>query len=112
MKMLTKALLEEFAKTGSQEKNDDPDVIAVFFYANFYWFATEYEPEAREFFGYVSMFNDWNDEFGYFSLDELEQPLPPFGLSVERDLYWKRKPLSLALKEKGRNVPSFLVKEE
>ena len=32
---------------------------------------TEYFPEEREFFGYVSIFGDHCDEWGYFSLDEI-----------------------------------------
>jgi len=40
------------------------------------------------FFGYVSLFGDWNDEWGYFSLAELESYISPWGLGIERDLYW------------------------
>ena len=30
-------------------------------------------------------------EWGYFSLDELQSYKGPFGLGIERDLYWKEK---------------------
>jgi hypothetical protein len=33
-------------------------------------------------------------EFGYFSLDELQNIRGPLGLQVERDLYFKPKPVS------------------
>ena len=33
-------------------------------------------------------------ELGYFTLNELKSVRCPLGLSVERDLYWKEKPLS------------------
>jgi hypothetical protein len=38
-------------------------------------------------------------EIGYFSLSELEKIRGPLGLKVERDLYWKPKPLSEVKKE-------------
>jgi hypothetical protein len=43
-------------------------------------------------------------ELGYFSLDELESVRGPFGLKIERDLYWKPKTLrEVMAKENGRN---------
>jgi len=36
------------------------------------------------FFGYVSIFGDWNDELGYFMLDELEGLKLPYGMTIER----------------------------
>ena len=46
------------------------------------------------FFGYVSIFNDDCDEWGYFSLTELETIKGRFGLGIERDLYFKSRPFS------------------
>ena len=63
------------------------------------WFATSYDPETRTFFGYVSIFCDYNDEWGSFSLEELESYGGPFGLSIERDLYFTPKVASQALSE-------------
>jgi len=54
------------------------------------WYATEYNPEERTFFGLVDGFVK---ELGYFNLDELKTLRGPFGLPVERDLYWKPTPL-------------------
>ena len=54
------------------------------------WWASEYDPEEHLFFGLVEGFER---EYGYFSLDELEEIRGPGGLTVERDLYWKPKPL-------------------
>ena len=52
------------------------------------WYAVEYDPETRIFYGFASLFNDWNDECGSFSLDELEAiRFPPFNLGIERDMY-------------------------
>lgn len=101
MKLLTKEIEKQFKKTGRQEEVEDPIVIARFFYPSgtATWYATEYNPEERMFFGYVSLFNDHNNEFGYFSLDELESIRGQFGLGIERDMYFDPKPLSEAKAE-------------
>lgn len=105
MKLLTKALLDRFAKVGSQESKKDPLVIAKFFNPGGAgtWFATEYDPNEKMFFGYVSIFGDWNDEWGYFSLEELESIRGQFGLGIERDLYFTEKPFSEAKRQLSVN---------
>lgn len=98
MKLLTKELEARFAKVGSQENEKDPLVIAKFFNPTGAgtWYATEYDPIDKIFFGYVSIFGDWNDEWGYFSLAELEDFKGAFGLGIERDLHFGEKPMSEA----------------
>jgi hypothetical protein len=55
----------------------------------------DYEVIDKLFFGYVSIFGDHCDEWGYFRLSELESvKCPPFGLGIERDLYFDPKPIS------------------
>jgi len=90
MKLMTKALEERFAKVGRQDEVSDPLVIAHYFNPAGVgdWYATEYDPVDRIIFGYGSIFNDWNDEWGYTSLDELEAYIGPLDLGIERDLYW------------------------
>ena len=96
MQLLTKALLQRFEKVGRQEYKKDPIVIAKFFNPTGAgtWYATEYDPTDKMFFGYVSIFGDWNDEWGSFSLDELENYRGMFGLGIERDLYFDEQPIS------------------
>lgn len=96
MQLLTKALLKRFAKVGRQEDKKDPVVIAKFFNpaGAGTWYATEYDQEEKMFFGYVSIFGDWNDEWGYFSLKELEDYTSPFGTGIERDRYFSECPAS------------------
>jgi hypothetical protein len=93
MKLLTKALEKRFAQVGSQENVKDPIIIAKFFNPTGAgtWYATEYDPKDRIFFGYVSIFGDWNDEWGYFSLNELENYRGRLGLGIERDLYFQEQ---------------------
>lgn len=96
MKLLTKELLDKFAQTGSQEGQKDPLIIAKFFnpVGAGTWYATEYNPQTKTFFGFVSIFNDNNDEWGYFSLEELESYQGRLGLGIERDIYFIQKPFS------------------
>lgn len=101
MKLMTKQLEKRFAQVGSQENNKDPLVIAKFFNPTGAgtWYATEYDPAARVFFGYVSIFGDWNDEWGSFSLDELGNYKGKLGLGIERDLYFEEQKASLVIKK-------------
>ena len=96
MQLLTQALLKRFAEVGRQEEVRDPIVIAHFFNPAGAgdWYATEYYPEDQSFFGFVSIFRNDNDEWGYFALSELESVKGVFGLGIERDLHWQEKPFS------------------
>lgn len=89
MKLLKKELEARFAQLGRQEdRGDDAIVVCKFFTpdSGWTWWATEYDPETREFFGLVQ---GHEVELGYFSLDELEAATGPLGLHIERDIYWK-----------------------
>ena len=106
MKLLTKQLEKRFAQVGSQENHADPLIIAKFFNPTGAgtWYASEYDPKTRTFFGYVSIFGDWNDEWGYFSLDELEAYRGKFGLGIERDRFFREDRASRiinCMKERG-----------
>ena len=96
MKLLTKKLVDRFQQIGRQEDKSDPIIIAKFFNPTGAgtWYATEYNPSDKTFFGYVSIFGDWNDEWGYFSLTELESLKGPYGLGIERDIYFTETPSS------------------
>jgi hypothetical protein len=96
MKLMTQTLQKRFAKIGRQEQVEDPIIVAKFFNPTGAgtWYATEYDPKTRIFFGYVSIFGDWNDEWGYFSLDELQSYKGKFGLGIERDLYFNEQSAS------------------
>jgi len=93
MKLLTVALEAKFLRTGSQEHLDDPEIIVKFFtpWSNWTWYATEYDPVDRIFFGFVvGMESEW----GYFSLDEMETVKGPAGLRIERDTLFTNKKIS------------------
>ena len=96
MKLMTAELLQRFAAVGRQEDVSDPIVLAKFFNPTGIgnWYATEYDPEDKVFFGFVSLFGDDCDEWGSFSLKELEDFKGNLGLGIERDLYCGERKIS------------------
>jgi len=96
MQLLTEGIIKRFKKVGCQENVKDPVVVAKFFNPTGAgtWFATEYDPNTKTFFGYVSIFNDWNDEWGSFSLKELEDYIGKWDLGIERDMFFKEQRIS------------------
>ena len=103
MQLMTKEIEKKALKYpfGSQESKElDAEIIVKFFhpFSNWTWYATEYNPENKTFFGYVSGFEN---EIGYFSIDE-------FTPEIERDRNF--------LNKKVRDIPhdqlpSFLEKK-
>ena len=68
--------------------------------------SAQYDPEGPAggegdflFFGFVIGFEK---EWGYFSLNEMESARGPYGLSIERDLYFTPGPLSEVLERDGQ----------
>jgi len=89
MQLMTKELEKTFPPIYANEEKEPKDVliIAKFFspWSNWTWYATELDQESGQFFGYV---RGIENELGYFSLQELESVSGPFGLGIERDLYF------------------------
>ena len=93
MQLLTKEIAIRLPPLGSQDglgydatahlKLFTPD-------SSWTWYATEYDPADRMFFGLVL---GMEQELGYFSLDDLEAARGPLGLPIERDLHFEAKPL-------------------
>ncbi len=100
MQLLTQELRDKLPALGATEKVDDPTAVVKFFTpdSSWTWFATEFDGEDTC-FGAVS---GAEFELGYFSLSELQELRGPFGLAVERDLYFKPIPLSQIRKEYAR----------
>lgn len=100
MRLMTPELEKRFAEIGSQSDIADPVIVAKFFNptGGGTWYATEYDPKSKIFFGYVSIFGDWNDEWGYFSLAELEFFVGSFGVGIERDLFWTEQKASAVIR--------------
>ncbi len=92
MKLLTKELREKLPLLGSTDSNPDPVAVCKFFTpdSNWTWWALEFDGEDT-FYGLVRGFEE---EFGTFSLAELETATGPLGLHIERDLYFQPTPVS------------------
>lgn len=87
MKLLTSEIRRALPPLGSTEAlGMDAPIIVKFFTptSNWTWYATEFDGEDL-FFGLVDGFEK---EFGYFSLNELESVRGPYGVGIERDLYF------------------------
>ncbi len=96
MKLITKEFEESFTEYQlySQEHEKDPLVIAKLFdpCGSATWYLTEYDPVQKIAFGYITGLQQ--DEWGYTSLTELESIKRPYGLTIEKDLYFQQKRLS------------------
>ena len=115
MKLLTKEMLEKLPALYSLEEQPTEEKVAQvkFFtpWSNWTWYATEGSPCCLQhgnydcedptclaekdrwemmFFGLVF---GLEQEWGYFSLAELESIKGPFGLAIERDRYFDPKPI-------------------
>lgn len=93
MKLLPQEIADRLPRLYSQEEQGDAAIAQVKFFTpwtNWTWYASEYDPTERIFFGVVV---GHERELGYFSLDELEAIRGPGGLTIERDLHWMAKPL-------------------
>ena len=100
IKLLTKELKKKLPALYKQEDVRDPMVYIRFFHplSILVWYATEYSPKEKVFFGLVDGFEA---EFRYFSLDEMDV-MKVKGLGIERDLRFKPKKLSKSLEEDNR----------
>ena len=85
MRLLTKEVIKTLPKLYSTENETDPLATIKFFTpdANWTWYLMEYDDETQTAFGYVCGFEN---ELGYFNLDELERVRGPLGSAVERDV--------------------------
>ncbi len=89
MKLLTKEIEKSLPRLYATEKVPlERKILRVKYFtpwSNWTWYGVEYDPEDKLFFGYVQ---GQEEEWGYFSLTELEDLRGPVGLRVERDLYF------------------------
>lgn len=92
MQLLTDELRQTLPPLYSQEHEPDPLVRVKYFTpdSSWTWYVLEYDGDDL-FFGLV---DGQEEELGYFTLHELQTAHGPFGLAIERDLYFEPCPLS------------------
>jgi hypothetical protein len=98
MKLLTKEILKQLPKIGETEQLGLKAKAIVKFFSptsSWTWYASEFDG-VDQFFGLVDGFKK---ELGYFSLTELQSVKLPFGLTIERDLYFTPKTFEELMKE-------------
>jgi len=104
MELLTAQLREQLPPLRAQEKVLDPIVHVKFFTpdSNWTWFVTEGSSEGEDFvfFGYVY---GLEEEWGYFTLNELTGARGPKGLEIERDLQFEPGPWTEVTSRHVRN---------
>ena len=94
MLLLTKEILKKLPPiyTNCEKENNQIKVIVKFFLpgSGASWYATEYDPVEKLFFGFANLGGDEMAELGYFSLKELKSIRHPSisSLKVERDKFW------------------------
>jgi hypothetical protein len=99
MKLLTDELKASLPTLYAQEEKGWEAVAQVKFFTPWgrsTWLATEFDGHDL-FFGWAIVGDSPEGELGYFSLSELERVRGPFGLCIERDLYFQPKPLKDAV---------------
>jgi hypothetical protein len=101
MKLLTKEIRKALPKLGSQDGQGYEAIAHVKFFtpsSSWTWFVSEGEPildeQGREVdFQFFGLIYGHEKELGYFNLSQLQEVKGPFGLGIERDLYFHPKPL-------------------
>ena len=92
MKLLTKEMKENLPALGSTAEESNPLCVAHF--SNPCGAGDWYVIEGGEVNGqyiFYGIANIFAPDFGEFLLSELENVKLPFGLTIERDLYWTPK---------------------
>ena len=102
MKLMTKEILNKIPALYADEKTplDEKICYVRFFhpFSSWKWFATEYDPKEKMFFGWVDgAFPEW----GNFSLEEM-QSVTVMGLGIERDMHFTPKPMKEITEYKER----------
>lgn len=107
MKLITKAIEQAFEKQGDtsqMEMSEIKVVMKLFGGGAFSWYLYE-KIDEDTYMGFVNLGDPEMSECGYVSMSELESiKFPPFGLGVERDMYFE--PLSRTLEDVVNTVQS------
>lgn len=120
MKLITKELEKKFKKYPLYSQDGlggDAKVIAKFFnpVGAGTWLITEgnkLDNGDYEMYGYCHLGDDFNAEFGYVMLSDLENIKLPLGMSIERDLYLKEgQTLIDVMKSNEMSIPDYLISD-
>tara|TARA_R110000744_G_scaffold72668_2_gene145748 strand:+ start:2589 stop:2882 length:294 start_codon:yes stop_codon:yes gene_type:complete len=92
MKLLTKDIAKKLPELYTTENVATQNkMIQVKYFCpwnSWTWYGVEFNPETNTFFGFVEGIES---EWGYFSLNELQNVTHNSGLKIERDMYFQPK---------------------
>ena len=99
MNLLTKQIIQKLPALYSQDQVEDPLCVLKYFTPDggWSWFILEGSKQEEGdwlFFSKVISPICPDGELGYVTLSQLKEIRGSLGLPIERDLYWKEKPLS------------------
>jgi len=100
MRLIPKSIAKTIPNIGETEGQGAEAIAYVKLYhprSEWTWYITEFDGEDLC-FGLVQGFEE---EFGYFSLKELESVKDDWGLGIERDLYYEPCPVRQVMKKKA-----------
>ncbi len=98
MELIPKEIKEIIPKLYDTEDISDPIVYVKLFLDGWTWYITELSIDDDICFGYVV--SPYENELGYFSLEELKSLRGRLGTWVERDLFFKPTKLSIIKENK------------
>ena len=96
MELIPKEIKVKIPPLYSTEEETDPIVLCKLFLDGWSWYITELSIDEDIAFGYVV--SPFENELGYFSLNEIKSLRGRLGTWVERDLYFNPTPLSIIKK--------------
>lgn len=95
MELLTKEIIKKFEKHPiySQDNKPEKKILVKYFtpFGSWTWYIVEASKEGDDWLMFCYCISGLGEEFnewGYVSLNELKSIVGPFGLGVERDLYF------------------------
>jgi len=112
MKLLTKEIRDKLPKLYQTEgiPLEEKVAVAKFFTpdSSWTWYAVEGQEEDDDFI-FFGLVQGLEEEWGYFSLKELESVRGPWGLPVERDKFFRPQRIKEIKGERGARCSSFKV---
>lgn len=100
MKILENKLKERFAQlTNQNHGKEDPTVIAHFYSKDRDWYATEYYPDDKIFYGYIKNPKEEREYDGWSSFYIQELELEQDQKDFQMDLFFIERPISQVVPE-------------
>lgn len=101
MKLLTQELLDHFEEYSSEDLSTNTEFLARFYnpISGQFWLVNKYDKQTNTFFGlHVGLENQW----GYFSVDKLENMKLPYGATIQRDELFDIRSTSLLMEHEAK----------